>query len=191
MVDIGVACMDRYEAPNRAGEKPLLMQSALDGVAWCEARGKRLCREDEWMRACNGPAGHNYPYGARYRRAACNDDKEYRAPNWETLATWPAPAAAAEAARLEQAEPAGSRPGCQSADGVFDLTGNAAEWVVRTHHYDIHRAHILKGCYWARCYRPPHVPSCAYVNSAHASDARSYEMGFRCCRDRAAGTQTE
>jgi formylglycine-generating enzyme len=189
MIDLAVACMDRYEAPNERGAKPLLMQSALDGAAWCEARGKRLCREDEWMRACNGTAGHNFPYGARYRRGYCNDDKEYRIPSWLTLLTWPAEAAVAEAARLDQSEPAGARERCASADGVMDLTGNAAEWVVRTHHPDFHRQHILKGCYWARCYRAPYIPSCAYVNSAHASEARSYEMGFRCCRDRRAVTE--
>ena len=66
----------------------------------------------------------------------------------------------------------------------FDLTGNAAEWVVRTEDNDTNYDHVVKGCYWARCYRPPHTPSCDYVNWMHQGAERSYEMGFRCCKDR-------
>src|SRR5262245_1637123 len=65
-VAIDAFCMDRYEAPNLAGEKPLAMQTAPDGEAWCQARGKRLCTEAEWVRACQGPAMLPYPYGDTY-----------------------------------------------------------------------------------------------------------------------------
>jgi hypothetical protein len=67
MVDVGVSCIDRYEAPNVKGRMPLLMQSAHDGQAWCEQRGKRLCRESEWVRACTGNTAQNFPYGAEWK----------------------------------------------------------------------------------------------------------------------------
>ena len=41
-------CVDRYEAPNVAGEFPLVMENAYTAEAWCQRRGKRLCGEDEW-----------------------------------------------------------------------------------------------------------------------------------------------
>jgi formylglycine-generating enzyme required for sulfatase activity len=186
MAEVGRFCIDRYEAPNVAGEKPLLMQSAHDGDAWCNERGKRLCREREWVRACGGPNGWNYPYGIAYRRGTCNDDKTYRVPRWAPLRAWPSEAAIAEAARLDQSEPSGSRADCVSAEGVFDLTGNVAEWVVRTEDNPTNHAHVVKGCYWNQCFRPPHAPACDYVNYAHQGAERSYEMGFRCCRDRRA-----
>ena len=185
MVDVGVACIDRYEAPNEKGKKPLLMQNADAGEAWCNARDKRLCRENEWVRACMGKRGYNYPYGAKYKLGQCNDDKTWKPPRWSALRAWPSKEADAEVARLDQAEPSGQREGCVSQDGVHDLTGNAAEWVVRTEDNDNNFAHVVKGCYWSRCFRPPYKPSCDYVNFAHPGTDRSYEMGFRCCRDRA------
>lgn len=184
MVDVGVACIDRFEAPNEKGQKPLLMQSALDGEAWCAERGKRLCRESEWNRACMGERGFDFPYGAKWERGVCNDDKTWKPPRWGAIRSHPSEASRKEAARLDQSEPAGSREGCASPDGAFDLTGNAAEWVVRTEDNDTNYDHVVKGCYWARCYRPPHTPSCDYVNWMHQGAERSYEMGFRCCKDR-------
>lgn len=184
MVDLGTRCIDRYEAPNKRGEKPLRMQSAQDGEAFCKRAGKRLCTEDDWLRACSGKSKRPFPYGASYRAGVCNDDGKYLAPSWKALSTWPGPAAIAEIARLDQSEASGTREGCISEEGVVDLTGNVAEWVVRTRDNETNYDHVVKGCFWGRCYRPPHTPSCEYVNFAHASGFRSYEMGFRCCADR-------
>lgn len=184
MVDVKVACIDRYEAPNEEGATPLRMQSSEDGQAWCEARNKRLCSEDEWVRACEGPEQLPFPYGKTYQSGVCNDDGHYISANWKTLGKWPAEDAKSEVARLDQSEPSGKRASCVSAEGVFDLTGNVAEWVVRTRKNETNFSHVVKGCFWGRCFRPPHTPSCDYVNFAHPAGYRSYEMGFRCCRDR-------
>jgi len=175
-------CIDRYEAPNEAGARPLAMQTALDGQRWCEARGKRLCTEAEWVGACRGAADRPYPYGSSYVRSRCVDDLAWRAPNWTTLGTWPSAAAMAEAARLYQAQPSGARAGCVTDEGVVDLTGNVAEWVVRSFPNRTNYDHVLKGCYWSGCYGGT-GPSCAFVNPAHPGGFRTYEAGFRCCRD--------
>jgi formylglycine-generating enzyme required for sulfatase activity len=192
MVDVGVACIDRYEAPNEPNAKPLRMQSADDAESFCRARDKRLCTEDEWLRACRGPSGTPYPYGSRYDEHACNHDKQHRVPSWKLLASWPSEQARAEADRLDQSEPSGARSSCVSAEGVHDLTGNVAEWVKKTRAHpeaclDAEMAkhtHVLQGCSWVKCYRKPHEPACGYVNCAHPSGFRSYEAGFRCCKDR-------
>jgi formylglycine-generating enzyme required for sulfatase activity len=180
---VAAFCIDLYEAPNARGAIPLAMQTAHDGEAWCAARGKRLCTESEWRRACEGPEGRRYPYGDDYRPSACNDDRTWRPVAWAALARWPDPAAIEEAARLFQGEPSGSRPGCVSAEGVYDLTGNVAEWVRKSDpdprpEYQ----HVLKGCYWAGCYHEPH-PDCVFRNRAHPGAFRTYEAGFRCCSD--------
>jgi formylglycine-generating enzyme required for sulfatase activity len=180
MIPIDDFCMDRYEAPNEAGALPLAMRTAQDGEDWCEARGKRLCREDEWLRACEGPGGTTYPYGDQYEEHRCNDDKTWIPPDWALLATWPSPAAQAEASGLYQADPSGSRAGCVSSEGVQDLTGNVAEWVRRTFPTQKNYDHVLKGCYWSKCYGGSN-PSCAFVNGAHPGEFRTYEAGFRCC----------
>lgn len=180
MVQVGASCVDRYEAPNVAGSKPLAFQTAPEGQAFCAARGKRLCTEAEWVRACEGATKRPYPYGATYVRGRCNDDKTWISPSWSTLGTYPSDAAKKEAARLYQADPSGSRAGCASEDGVMDLTGNVAEWVVRSFPTSTGYEHVMKGCYWSGCYGGSN-PSCKFVNPAHPGTFRTYEAGFRCC----------
>lgn len=180
MVAVADFCIDRYEAPNEVGQPPLAMQTALAGDEWCRARGKRLCREDEWVRACQGSTGRPFPYGDTYRRSACNDDKTWISPNWSTLGMWPSAAAMAEATRLYQADASGARAECASEEGVFDLTGNVAEWVERSFDHANNYDHVMKGCYWAGCFGGA-PPSCAFTNPAHPGGFRSYEAGFRCC----------
>jgi formylglycine-generating enzyme required for sulfatase activity len=174
-------CIDRYEAPNVRGELPFSLQTAYDGESWCAVRGKRLCTQDEWVRACEGSGGRRFPYGSEHRASACNDDRLWIEVQWKALAKWPAPEATEEATRLYQADMSGARVACVSEDGVYDLTGNVAEWVRRSGPsprpgFD----HVLKGCYWAGCYHEPQ-PNCTFANRAHASSFRTYEAGFRCC----------
>lgn len=183
MVALPGFCMDRYEAPNVAGARPLAMQTATEGARWCEARGRRLCSEAEWVRACQGASMRPYPYGATYARGRCADDRTWRSPDWTVLASWPSASAMAEASRLYQADPSGTRAGCVSEEGAVDLTGNVAEWVTRSFTHATNYDHVMKGCYWAGCYGGS-PPSCAFVNPAHPGTFRTYEAGFRCCLPR-------
>jgi formylglycine-generating enzyme required for sulfatase activity len=185
MVAVGPFCIDRYEAPNEKGQVPYALQTAYDGESWCGERHKRLCSEREWVRACEGPEGLRYPYGNEYRDDTCNDDRPWILVRWKSLAKWPRDEALDEAARLFQADMSGARAGCVSAEGVYDLTGNVAEWVRRSGPsprtgYD----HVLKGCFWSGCFKDPR-PSCSFSNSVHPGSFRTYEAGFRCCTDRA------
>jgi formylglycine-generating enzyme required for sulfatase activity len=173
-------CMDRYEAPNIKGERPFTGKTAFEGEAWCETKGKRLCSEAEWVRACEGARKFDFPYGKTYKRGACNDDKRWISPSWSAIASYPAPKGVEEIARLNQSEPSGDRPGCESEDGVQDLTGNVAEWVTRSFPNANNYPHVMKGCFWAGCYGGS-PPSCGFVNPAHPGGFRSYESGFRCC----------
>lgn len=182
MAVVGAYCIDRYEAPNEPGKDPLVMESATSAEAWCAAHGKRLCTEDEWDTACEGPQGYVYPYGDTHEDGRCNDDKIWKAPNEATLATWPSAAAQAEVDKLWQGAASGSYPGCVSGYGVYDMTGNVEEWVVRTKPHVNSYPHVLKGCYWAGCFGGA-KPKCSSTNPAHADGFRFYETGFRCCKD--------
>ena len=88
----------------------------------------------------------NFPYGPHYHRGRCNDDKSWKVPNWSLIARYPHPAGIEEIRRLDQSDPSGSREGCVSQEGVFDLTGNAAEWVRRTRPNRNNYSHVMKGC---------------------------------------------
>lgn len=181
MVAFGDFCMDRFEAPNEEGTRPFAGKTAIEGEAWCQERGKRLCTETEWMRACQGTRKYNWPYGPTYERHRCTDDKTWKMPNWKLISSYPSPEGAAEIERLYQADPSGSRTGCVSEDGVYDLTGNVVEWVARSYPNRTNYKHVMKGCYWVGCSEIT-PPNCAYINMAHAGTFRSYEAGFRCCR---------
>jgi hypothetical protein len=188
MVRVRAFCIDRHEAPNRRGGRPLVMQSANDATAWCSAHRKRLCTEDEWIAACEGEEHRAYPYGSEYVDGRCNDDKPWRQVDEAALAKWPSTDAQALAKSLNQATPSGSKRKCVSESGARDLTGNVEEWVVRTREHANDWPYILIGCYWSGCYGGG-KPTCHSTNNAHGPEFRFYETGFRCCREAGTGSK--
>lgn len=169
------ACVDRYEAPNREGEPPLVMQSAEDGEAWCKANGKRLCTEYEWETACEGDARRPHGYGWRVDET-CNMTKPWKTVNNSFIAAG-GELAKREAERLWQGEAAGSRPGCRAEPGYpLDMVGNAEEWVRANRRY--RWPVVMMGGHWAKPWQ-----TCRGTNWAHEPSFRYYETGFRCCKD--------
>ncbi len=115
MVQVDAFCIDKYEAslttipPNPRlvavsvpDVLPAVDISQVDAAAACAEAGKRLCWDDEWLRACQGPNSYIYPYGNTLQPSVCND-------NGAVAAT-------------------GSHAGCVSAEGALDLVGNVGEW---------------------------------------------------------------
>src|SRR4051812_34212513 len=74
-------CIDEYEYPNRAGAHPPWMVSWFDAEATCEAGGKRLCFESEWVTACEGPDKSPFPYGFSRDNGKCNIDNAWIQPS--------------------------------------------------------------------------------------------------------------
>jgi len=195
----GVVCMDLYEAPNVAGAQPLVMLTFTESEAWCGARGKRLCFDDEWQSACEGTANTAYPYGSTRVPGKCNDEEVWRVYTQSLLSGWPyglavssadtldelyalarasgsaGTAAADHVAALYQAEGGGTNAGCVGEAGVFDLVGNVEEWTRRRDGGapDFHGK--LKGRYWAES------RTCQQGVTTHGDAFRFYEIGFRCC----------
>jgi sulfatase modifying factor 1 len=190
MAVVGESCVDRYEWPNRRGAKPLLGASGLaepedieagkvmDATRLCASVGKRVCRREEWVAACRGPTRSRYPFGDRVPRydpnkrdGLCNYDRWFRTPNEHRVAIRDP----AEMIWLDQSEPAGSRETCRSDYGVYDLMGNAEEWV-RCGAGDY--GWCLMGRYWSA------PRSCGYTVTRHSPKWHYYQSGFRCCKDR-------
>ena len=193
--------MDRYEAPNREGALPLVMYNYIEAQAWCEARGKRLCYDDDWTQICGGPEGYHYPYGNTYQPGICNDEEVWRTYVQSKLNGWPsgvstpvvdslaqllADAAAASAGGavasehvegLYQGEPSGINTGCTNGYGAFDLSGNVEEWTTRRNGATTDFHGNLKGRYWSE------TRTCQSNITTHGDHFRFYEIGFRCCRD--------
>lgn len=174
-------CMDRYEYPNELGEMPWVLTSWREAQRLCREQGKRLCSEDEFNFACEGP--EMLPYVTGYTRdpKACNIDREYEQPDHsKRLLTYKRcledAACKAEFERLDQRHAIGSQSTCVSWAGVVDLNGNVNEWVRRPHQEPPNRSG-LKGGWWG-----PVRNRCRPTVRFHKEFDYGYEAGFRCCK---------
>jgi formylglycine-generating enzyme len=167
-------CIDKFEFPNKAGEKPVVMKSWNEAHDTCKAEGKRLCGDSEWTLACEGKARLPYPYGMKRDAAACNIDRTHPDVNEKALAD--PQRREAEVARLWQGETSGSRAACVSSYGVFDMTGNVDEWVVNESGHPYKSG--SKGGYWG-----PVRDRCRPMTTVHGEEFAFYQLGFRCCGD--------
>ncbi len=171
-------CIDAYEWPNRAGELPTVMHSWREAAALCAGAGKRLCGDDEWTLACEGPERRPYPYGWDRDPSACNIGHPWV--QWrDDLFSSDPDKVRAEAERLSRLVPSGSMERCVSGHGVHDLTGNADEWVVNVTGRGRPFISALKGGHWVGGARN----RCRPMTTAHAPDDVFYVFGFRCCAD--------
>jgi len=166
-------CIDDYEFPNRAGEKPEIMKSWYDANIACRKQHKRVCGSHEWTLACEGPDRLPYPYGYVRDSNACHIDELGPTINEKRFYSVDKDA---EIARVDRREPSGARPGCVSAFGVHDLTGNLDEWTTNETGIPDHGA--LKGGNWGEWRN-----ACRPQTLGHAAWFRYYQTDFRCCAD--------
>lgn len=176
-------CMDRFEYPNRIGEQPRVLTSWLQAKALCEREGKRLCSEDEFNFACEGPELRPYVYGFVRDAERCNIDREYVFPDHSRqLLTYDDclkdERCAAELRRLDQRHAIGARLTCVAWSGAVDLNGNVNEWVVRRGDKPPPHRSGLKGGWWG-----PVRNRCRPTVEFHKEYDYGYEAGFRCCKD--------
>jgi hypothetical protein len=96
-------CIDTYEWPNIAGQKPMTMVSWVQAKISCMDAGKRLCSREEWTAACRTSKKTAYPYGQKYVPGKCpaEGSAEYKS---------------------------GSFPQCGEPGGARDMVGNVWEW---------------------------------------------------------------
>jgi hypothetical protein len=167
-------CIDRYEFPNVAGQKPAVMKDWYEAKATCEGEGKRLCGDTEWTLACEGQERLPYPYGYSRSAEACNIDKPHLDVDEKAMAD--GSRRNAEVARLDQRSPSGEHEACVSPFGAYDMTGNVDEWVVNETGKPYKSG--LKGGYWG-----PVRDRCRPMTTAHNELFEFYQIGFRCCGD--------
>ncbi len=146
----------------------------------CEGSGKRLCSDDEWMLACQGPEDFTYPYGNSYQEEACNEGRESHPviEFYGTSADWVWTTEAMNDPGINQLPDtvalSGALTECVSSFGLYDLHGNLHEWTAAS-----------EGTFRGGFYVDAELngPGCTYRTTAHEFTYHDYSTGFRCCRD--------
>lgn len=198
-------CIDRFEWPNEKGVKPAVAMTSVVSL-WdrkrgdrkhnaedlCQSVGKRLCDMTEWVDACKGKRGADYPFGRKLPKkrpaaaeAPCNYAQWFIPRNGNTKIFKRDPK---ELARMWQGDRSGDR-GCVSASGAEDMMGNVEEWVtcprfmsrsgkncVGTPHKD-QVCYCLAGRFWSAPVK------CREMIAGHAVGWHDYQTGFRCCKN--------
>lgn len=143
----------------------------------CQNAGKRLCTSQEWLVACQGVDGWNYPYESDERDAdACNDFREVH-PVMEVFGPTPTwSSSEINDPSLNQLEDSldltGENENCVSPEGVYDLVGNLNEWVAD-----------VDGTFRGGSYVEAWVngEGCNYLTTVHNIFYHDFSSGFRCC----------
>ncbi len=146
-------CIDRYEWPNKKDARPMSHISIYHAMDSCFTRKKRLCTSDEWGLACAGAYSWKYPYGDQYEPKAC-------------------------ATRDSTVLPSGKKAECRGYFGIFDMSGNLAEWTSTKSKKNPKFFNVMGG-FWdsgpqSTCFSPRY---------SYFPRNRHNPVGFRCCKD--------
>lgn len=150
--------IDLLPWPNEPNAIPTTNVARDEAEQHCATKGKRLCTELEWERACKGPDGTTYEYGDAYRKDVCGTG-----------------------VALEQASrrPSGEHAHCKSGFGVQEMHGGPWEWTSSAWGRGSKDAEqgVLRG---GNSVAGELVGRCSNA-IARAPSKRSTTMGFRCC----------
>ncbi len=144
-------------------QKPTTNLSWYQAKAACQNAGKRLCTLTEWTLACSGIETNVYPYGHSYDENACNGFFHY-----------------AEV----QPFTTGSLSLCASSFGVYDLSGNLAEWTNDAVSPSVEGGPLEHRALRGGSYRSNYSSlRCTGAEFHAAPDSHADDVGFRCCSD--------
>ncbi len=152
--------------------------NANQAEAACQRSGKRLCTDNEWLRACRGSSDTLYPYGNTRQPGVCNDARS-RHPAIEYFGTdagwiWHELDNACINQQADTVVTGDSHPGCITDEGVHHMMGNMHEWISDS-------GGIFRGGFYADTRH--NGDGCEYDTEAHNRSHWDYSTGFRCCAD--------
>jgi len=166
-------------AISKGGETPNGYVSGKVALRACENAGKRLCKQDEWVRACRGRADRQFPYGDKHEQGKCNmfrfthpgavlhDDVTtgHLDPRMNLVKDKQGPllrkTGEVHTCRSEWGE-----------DGVHDMVGNLDEWVDDP-----------EGTFVGGFFSRSKKDGCSSIVKSHPFNYFDYSLGVRCCKD--------
>jgi formylglycine-generating enzyme len=168
----------KVKAVSKAGAVPQAYISKNEAEAACKRAKKRLCKEKEWVKACQGKQPTTYPYGDEHHPGYCNDDGKAPLAKYYPDGNAYGSNEAMNDPRLNQMAGTISRTGrhrkCRNSYGVYDMVGNVHEWIDDP-------AGTFRGGYYLDTKQ--NGPGCKYRTDAHDVSYHDYSTGFRCCKD--------
>jgi hypothetical protein len=169
----------KVRAVSKSNVVPQAYISKVDAEQACRASKKRLCKEAEWVKACQGKTPSKFPYGDEHKAGYCNDAGKAPLATYypDTQAAYSS-ASAMNDARLNQLPGTVAKTGrfrrCKNRYGIYDMVGNLHEWV------DDPRG-TFRGGYYLDTHQ--NGDGCKYRTDAHDVTYHDYSTGFRCCKD--------
>jgi formylglycine-generating enzyme required for sulfatase activity len=159
------ACIDRYEARIDHGRAVPATDAPADSeLTWfdaesaCRRAGFRLCEVEEFERACAGAdRSRTYPYGPTHVEHRCNIAERFEPLDSHAVAA------------------SGAFPECVTPEGVFDLSGNAIEWLATEG-----RGGGLRALRGGSAFQPSGSARCVQAEAGFLVPDEA-AGGFRCC----------
>jgi sulfatase modifying factor 1 len=186
--------------PVGQGDIPVVGISWRQANACCAWMGGRLPTEAEWERACRGDREFVYPWGTLWDETLSNSGVMHshlwprrHDDAWDILASELLSESSTGLA------PIGSYLSGASPFGLFDMVGNASEWVFDFYNWDGYWElpsynpvsleppwnHSIRGSAWFYLHgfasEVPFLSRCSTRNSSHSYD--DPRVGFRCAYD--------